>query len=36
MACKQCWIHVHYISMLCEPCGGCEFFDNIGFELDIL
>lgn len=36
MVCKQCWIHVRHISMVCEPCGGCDFLNNIGFELDIL
>ena len=36
MVCKQCWIHVRHISMVCEPCGGCDFFENIGLELDIL
>ena len=36
MVCKQCWIHVRHISMVCEPYWGCKFFDNIGFELDIL
>ena len=36
LVCKQCWIHVRHISNVCEPCGGCEVFSNIGFELDIL
>lgn len=29
-------IHIRPISMVCEPCRGCEVFNNIGFELDIL
>ena len=29
-------IHIRPISMVCEPCGVCEVFNNIGFELDIL
>ena len=36
LVCKLCWLHVRHISIICEPCEGCEFFDNIGFELDIL
>ena len=32
LVCKLCWP----ISMVCAPCGGGEFFDSIGFELDIL
>ena len=31
-----CWLYVRHISTICEPCGGCEFFDNKGFELDLL
>ena len=33
---RQCWLHVRHISTLCEPCGGYDFLDSIGFELDIL
>ena len=36
LVCKLCWIHLRPILMLCEPCGGCDFFNSIGFELDIL
>ena len=36
LVCKICWIHVRHVSTLCEPCGGCDFWDGIGFELDIL
>ena len=35
LVCKICWIHLRHVSTLCEPCAGCEFFDHIGFELDI-
>ena len=36
LVCKICWIHLRHVSTLCEPCAGCEFFNNIGFESDIL
>ena len=36
LTCRQCWLHVRHVSTLCEPCGGCEFWESIGFELDIL
>ena len=36
LTCRQCWIHVRHVSHLCELCGGCEFWNSIGFELDIL
>ena len=36
LVCKLCWLYVRHISTICEPCGGCEFFDNKGFELDLL
>ena len=33
LVCRGCWIHLRHVSTLCEPCGSCEFFDSIGFEL---
>ena len=33
LLCRDCWIHLRHVSTLCEPCGGCEFLDSIGFEL---
>ena len=33
LVCKLCWIHLRRISTLC---ASCEFFNNIGFELEIL
>ena len=34
--CQICWLHVRHVSTLSVPCGGCEFWESIGFELDIL
>ena len=31
--CQICWAHVRHVSTLCEPCGGCELLDSIGYYL---
>ena len=31
--CQICWAHVRHVSTLCEPCGGCELLDSIGYDL---
>ena len=37
MQCKDCGIHVRPITMICQPCGGCELYcfeDFLDFMLD--
>ena len=31
--CQICWAHVRHVSTLCEPCGGCEPLDSVGYDL---
>ena len=34
LVCRDCWIRLSQLSTLCEPCGGCEFFDSVGFDFN--